>query len=385
MKIAHVLTYISADGAFGGPLAVVSAQAAELVSRGHEVEIFAGWDGLAEFMVEGVTANLHRAFQVFPAGFSGLVSPGLLRAIWRRAGEFDVIHVHLARDMITMPAALSVLRRHNNVRVFVQSHGMIKPDRRIRARIFDVATRRVFRQSQSAFALNDVDAERILDVAAGPMSLLELPNGVVAQGRREYELSDLVEVLFLARLQKRKRVMVFAKAAAHLTDRKQKAHFTVIGPDEGDLPELLEFIEQHGLAGSLDYAGVVAPGEGPARIAKADLYVLPSLNEPFPMSVLESLSVGTPTVISESCHISKELVAVDAAVSFAGGDRALAQLLEKLIMDRDRLKELSADAQRAVDDHYSVKRVVDLLETYYIADRESLQLHDRQYSREGTR
>jgi hypothetical protein len=98
VRIAHVLTYVSADGAYGGPLAVLVAQCRELAARGHTVEVFAGWDGVATLEIPGVTVHLFPVVRAVPMGFSGLVSPALFRAVTTRLREFDVLHVHLSRD-----------------------------------------------------------------------------------------------------------------------------------------------------------------------------------------------------------------------------------------------------------------------------------------------
>lgn len=381
MKIAHVLTYVSADGAFGGPLAVAAAQAEELALRGHRVEIFAGWDGELEFSVPGVKVSLFKARQMLPAGFSGLVAPSLLWNIGRRGAEFDVIHFHLARDLVTVPAAWITVHRHRKTKVFIQSHGMVKPDMRLKSRVFDIGIRNILVRCQSVFALNDLDANRILSVARKPISVVELPNGVREQETRTLGSPKVVEILFLARLHKRKRVMVFAKAAAGLVRRGVPATFTVIGPDEGDLIELQEFIVARNLTGKLNYAGVLPPGAAPSRLAKSDVYVLPSLNEPFPMSVLEALSVGTPTVISTSCHIASELVDAQAVLSFDGDEGNLELLLAGLIGDQDKMRQLSASGQKIIRERYSVGHVVDLLLAYYVADRASLKRHNSQYSK----
>lgn len=381
MKIAHVLTYVSADGAFGGPLAVASAQAEELALRGHQVEILAGWDGELQFSVPGVKVALFRARQLLPAGFSGLVAPHLLWTLARRGAEFDVIHVHLARDLIAMPAAMLSLLMHRKVRVFVQTHGMVNPDTRLKSRVFDLGIRSILSRCQSVFALNDVEAKGILSVARKPISIVELPNGVRDQAPRAFITPKIIEVLFLARLHKRKRVMVFAKAAEGLVRRGVPATFTVLGPDEGELAELQEFIADCNLTGKLNYDGVLPPGAAPERLSKADVYILPSLNEPFPMSVLEALSVGTPTVISTSCHIAAELVDAQAVVSFDGEEEDLEQLLVELLKDQDKMRQLSASGQKVIREHYSVRHVVDLLLAYYVADRASLRHHRRQYSK----
>ncbi|GAA5033978.1 glycosyltransferase [Microbacterium fluvii] len=365
MRIAHVLTYLSADGAFGGPVAVMTEQVTELARRGHHVEVFAGWDGRASFAPPHVVTHLFRTRTLVPgAGFSGLIAPGLVRALRSRRAEFDVVHVHLARDLITTPAAAALVGA-GSPRVFVQPHGMVKPDARLRAKLFDRRTRRILSAADGAFALTDVDAARLAAVEPS-VRLRGLPNGVTVPPAGEERGGHPPEVLFLARLQARKRVLLFAEAAHRLLDDGVDAVFRVVGPDEGDLDALLAMTAAH--PDRLVYEGPVPPGAGPGRIARADLYVLPSLNEPFPMSVLEALAAGTPTVISETCHIADRLGS--AVATFADDDPAgaLTETLRGLLADdaeRDRLGRRGRDS---VIERFSIAHVADLLEGYYSSE-----------------
>src|SRR6478735_802081 len=104
MRIAHVVTYVSADGAFGGPVAVAIAQAEELARRGNDVHFLAGWDGVATLQIPGVDVRLFATKHRAP-GLSGLSAPGLRRFLGRHRDSFDVVHVHLGRDLVTLPAA----------------------------------------------------------------------------------------------------------------------------------------------------------------------------------------------------------------------------------------------------------------------------------------
>ncbi|CAN7164729.1 glycosyltransferase [Microbacterium sp. LjRoot45] len=371
MRIAHVLTYISADGAFGGPLAVLSEQTSELARRGHRVEVFAGWDGVAAFAPEGVVAHLFPARQAVPgAGFSGLIAPGLRRALRRRRNDFDVIHVHLARDLVTLPVA-HAFRRGRGPRLFLQPHGMVKPDSRLRARVFDRWVRPVLRGATGTFALTDTDAGRLRAVEP-QVRILDLPNGVSVPPAVERAGDGRPEVLFLARLQPRKRVLLFADAAHRLLRAGVDADFVIVGPDEGDLPALQERIAAAASGDRVRYEGSVPPGAGRDRMARADVYVLPSFSEPFPMSVLEALSVGTPTVISETCHIADRLG--DAVAVFAepatGDDpeqaaAALADAIGRLLADPSARRALGARGRRAIEDGFSIARIGDLLDGYY--------------------
>ncbi len=365
MRIAHVLTYVSVDGAFGGPLAVLSEQTRELARRGHHVEVFAGWDGRAALDLPGVDVHLFRVRRLLPAGFSGLVAPGLSRAVVERIDDFDVVHVHLARDLITTPLA-SRVRRLRPHRLFLQPHGMVKPDRRLRARALDMWVRPVLRDAAATFALTEVDRARLTQVEPS-VTIRDLPNGVTVPPAVARPGRQRPEVLFLARLQARKRVLLFADAARRLIDAGHDADFVVVGPDEGDLEPLQQRIADWGLGDRIRYEGSVPPGQGRERMGSADIYVLPSLNEPFPMSLLEAMSAGTPTVTSSTCHIADRLG--DAVVLFDeaadGGLGGLSEAIEGLLADPSGRESLGARGRAKIERSFSIRHVADLLSRHY--------------------
>jgi glycosyltransferase involved in cell wall biosynthesis len=255
---------------------------------------------------------------------------------------------------------------------------MIKPDPRPVARVMDLAIRSILRRSASVLALNRTDAERVDSVGRSALSIVELPNGVPAQDDLHHPGPGVPEFIFLARLQPRKRVMLFAEAAALVTAAGVEARFTVVGPDEGDLPALLDFISQRGLEAVIRYEGALPPGTAPARLREADVYVLPSLNEPFPMTVLEAMSVGVPCIISTSCHIAGRLAELGGVVTFDHQAAELAGAISSLATDRDRRVQLGKQAALTVTRAFGVSSVVDVLEHYYSMDRAELERDERQ-------
>jgi len=237
----------------------------------------------------------------------------------------------------------------------------------------------VLRGATGTFALTDTDAGRLRTVEPR-VRIVDLPNGVSVPPVGERTPGARPEVLFLARLQPRKRVLLFAEAAHRLLAAGTDADFVVVGPDEGDLAELERRVAAWGRAQRIRYEGAVPPGAGRDRMARADVYVLPSFSEPFPMSVLEALSVGTPTVISDTCHIADRLGDAVATFPERGSDagaataasetapetaEALADTIGALVRDGSARAALGARGRRAIETGFSIERIGDLLDGYY--------------------
>jgi glycosyltransferase involved in cell wall biosynthesis len=311
-----------------------------------------------------VNVRLFPARRLLPAGFSGLIAPGLGLYLRRHYSEYDAFHFQLARDLITLPAALFLSRKSANF--VVQPHGMIQPDKRWKARLFDlVAVRRVLGSASAVIAYKNVDDEALQEVARGDATIRFLENGVSLDPLQIRKSPASAEVLFMARLHPRKRVLAFAEMARILKDRGVPASYVVIGPDEGDLAELTEYIKSNGMSDDITYEGSVSYDKVRDRLRVASVYVLPSVNEPFPVTVLESMAVGTPAVITDSCGLAIYFERDSAGEVNDGTPEAMAASVHRLLTDMDYYELTAQNARQTILDSFSIRAVVSTLLNYY--------------------
>jgi glycosyltransferase involved in cell wall biosynthesis len=173
------------------------------------------------------------------------------------------------------------------------------------------------------------------------------------------------EVLFLARLQARKRPRVFVEAALALRERFPQARFTLVGPDEGEGEAVRARIAHAGASGTVRWEGPLDPGETLARMSQASIYVLPSVDEPFPMTVLEAMSIGLPTIVTDTCGLIGDLRdptslrVVDVSVD------ALVAEIASLLGDSAARAALGQRARREVESYFSIDQVANTVLAAY--------------------
>ena len=365
MRILHIVTLVSADGAYGGPLTVAMNQGRELRRRGHLVTIAAAWLGSnpPPREVGGVSAALFPAVRVMPGvAFATLVSPRLLAWIWRRVREYDIVHVHASRDLVPLTAAAVAAIR--GVPYVTQTHGMIVPDRRLAARLLDLsATRRMLRHARRNFVLTPAEERHLAEVMHTSRRLDLLGNGVTVQPAPASP-SNPPEVLFCARLHPRKRVLVFADVAHAILTAGYDVDFRIVGPDAGDLPLLRSKLRRID-SDRIRYEGALPPDAVLDRMRRALVYVLPSVEEPYAMSLLEALSLGIPSVCTESCGLAAELKHRQAAVVSAPDVESLASAVRSLLDSADERRRLSDAAVQVTRDVFSITHICDVLEHAY--------------------
>jgi glycosyltransferase involved in cell wall biosynthesis len=367
VRILHIVTVVDDAASYGGPLTVAVNQCRELIRRGHDARILAGWAGAgaAPVHLEGVPAHLFRVRNVLPGmRFSGLFSPSLAAWLRRNARTFDAAHVHLARDLV--PLCAGVLLRRAGVPYVTQTHGMVVPDARPHAKAIDRAlTLGVVRGAATRFVLTDAEEAALDELLGVPGTTVRLANGIEIPAQPGVPTEPL-DVLFMARLHPRKRVMDFARAAEALIGEGHDATFSVVGPDDGDLPHLIRFLATHPhLDGRLRYEGPLPHDKALERLSRAGIYVLPSVDEPFPMTLLEALAFGVPSVCTSSCGVAATLVAENAAVVAPPGATHIQAAVRVLLDDPSRRIELSGRARTAASCAFSAEQVAEQLLVAY--------------------
>lgn len=367
MKVLGVVTLVSPQGEYGGPVRVAVNQLAALRERGHDVVLAGSHRGFirgAPESFESVPTRLFPARTLLPgAGFAGLGSPGLWRAVRRHAREFDVVHVHAARDLVTLPAARIAQRL--GVRTVLQSHGMIDESANPLAGPVDAAlTRPALASAHHVTYLTSHERQALETVGRGAADLAELPNGVPSAdppARR----SGPPHVLYLARLAPRKRPRIFVEAATRLAAEFPNARFTLVGPDEGEGAAVRAAIAASGAGGRIRWEGAVPPGETIARMRDATVYVLPSVDEPYPMTVLEAMSLGLPVVVTDTCGLARFVSESGAGTVVNDSVEALVGSLRTLLTDTAAAVAAGDAGRDAVRMQRSMAAIAERLETLY--------------------
>ncbi len=113
-------------------------------------------------------------------------------------------------------------------------------------------------------------------------------------------------VLFVGRITLQKGPDYFVAAAKRVLELNPKVYFVVAG--SGDMEaQTIRQAAALGIADKMMFAGFVRGRELAALYRAADVYVLPSISEPFGLTPLESLTYGTPVIISKQSGVAEVL------------------------------------------------------------------------------
>ncbi|MBD7996087.1 glycosyltransferase [Arthrobacter sp. Sa2CUA1] len=370
LRVLQIGGLAGPGAAAGGVWAVARMQSAALAAAGAAVELLGGWLGEPPPVERGsapYTVRYCRVRRPFPGaklrGLAGLALPWHAAVLGRSA---DVVHVHLCRDFITTAATL--LLRRTGVPVVAQSHGMLVPSGAAPVRVFDrFILRHVLRVPALWLTLTAQEERDLQQLGVRRSRMRRVVNAVPEPVLRWSDPEQQV-FLFAARLAARKQPAVFVQAAVEALDAGLDARFVLAGPDQGEAAKVRALIARSGHAERFELTGELTPDEVQAAMARCTAFVLPSLNEPYPMAVIEAAALGVPLIVSTECGLAPELELAGAAVLSEPSAGALAEAMRKLGADFQARSDLSA---RAVDLHRTVwsaeKLAQDLLSRYALA------------------
>lgn len=209
--------------------------------------------------------------------------------------SYDIVHLHIsARGSYKRKSIMARMARKAGKYVILHDHdGEFEKTfeeggdvyRRDVRKTFDIADRVVVLSEEwrDYFAENVCDSDKIVVVH----------NGVKVPAEPCSPCSHQ-DILFLGRLDARKSPDVLLRASRQVLERFPGTK-VVFGGD-GEVEKNKALAEELGIANRCEFHGWVSGAEREGLFARAAVYCLPSKNEGLPMSVLEAMARGIPTV-----------------------------------------------------------------------------------------
>jgi glycogen synthase len=373
----------------GGVESHVRHVARVLAARGRSVEVWTVDRGerLGTRRVDGVLVRYLPCPQPSsrPGDVArfGLAAPGAALAWGRAHAAFrpDVLHVQCFGPNGAYALALRTLTRTPLV---VSSHGETFADDFSvfeHSRILGAALRRSVDVASAVTGCSRVVTDDLVRFGAERAAVV--PNGVELDGRSTASASSdpAVDparattaerrraqggppvVLAVGRIEHVKGfdLLVDAFASSALRDR---ARLVVVG-DGGEAASLRRRVAAQGLGDRVELPGRLEPAEVAARMAVADVVVVPSRADAAPLVVLEGWRSGRPVVATVRGG-PPEIVThgVDGVLVDPQDTPALAGAVLGLLDDPERADRIGAAGRRRVED-FTWERVVDRYEELY--------------------
>ena len=223
--------------------------------------------------------------------------------------QFDIVHAH---DWMTYPAGIAVSAiKERPLVVHVHSTEFDRSGEHVNQMIYDIEREGMHRADKvitvSHFTRNIIIGR--YGVSGDKVEVVY--NGVERNGKWTVDESvidkDEKIVLFLGRITMQKGPEYFLYAAKKVLEVMDNVKFVMAG--SGDLMHrAIEMAAELGIGHKVLFTGFLR-GEDVQKIYKmADLYVMPSVSEPFGIAPLEALDNDVPVIISKQSGVSEVLM-----------------------------------------------------------------------------
>ena len=230
--------------------------------------------------------------------------------------EFDVIHVH---DWMAFPAGLAARKSsgkplivHVHATEFDRTGGEVNP-------VVYSIEREGMEAADKVVAVSNLTRNVIIDrYDIEPEKVVTVYNAVeplpVEKTGRLRKLPGIKTVTFLGRITLQKGPEYFVEAAHMVLRMLPNVRFVMAG--SGDmLPGIVEQAARLGISDRFHFTGFLEKEEVYQLLDLTDVFVMPSVSEPFGIAPLEAMLAGVPVIISKQAGVA-EIISYAAKIDF---------------------------------------------------------------------
>ena len=228
-----------------------------------------------------------------------------------REHHFDIIHAH---DWLTYPAGMAAkqasgkpLVLHVHATDFDRSGGKVNP------KVYEIEQKGM-EYADRIITVSNYTRKMVLDKYGISPAKVETVYNAVEPLKPQYTLGRPrghpgKTVTFLGRITLQKGPEYFVHAAAMVLKKMRGVRFVMAG--SGDmLRAMISLAAGLGIANCFHFTGFLQGPEVFDLFQRSDLYVMPSVSEPFGISPLEAMQTGVPVIISRQSGVSEILTHV---------------------------------------------------------------------------
>ncbi len=225
----------------------------------------------------------------------------IVAGVVARQQEFEIIHSH---DWLTYPAGIHAkqvsgkpLVIHVHATDFDRSRGNVNP-------VVYAIEKNGMDHADHIMCVSELTRQTVIDkYFQDPKKVTTVHNAVSPLSQEILEIAPKRNtnekiVTFLGRITMQKGPEYFVEAAAMVLKRTNNVRFVMAG--NGDmLNQMIRLAAERGIADRFHFPGFMKGKEVYEILKASDVYIMPSVSEPFGISPLEAMQCSVPTIISK--------------------------------------------------------------------------------------
>jgi len=240
----------------------------------------------------------------------------IVAGVIARTEQYDIIHAH---DWLTYPAGIHAksisgkpLVIHVHATDYDRSRGNVNPD------VYNIE-KNGMDYADHIITVSDLTRNTVIEkYHQDPSKVTTVHNAVEPLSKDIISISDKRGVsdkivTFLGRITMQKGPEYYVEAAAKVLSRSDNVRFIMAG--SGDMMnKMIRLAAERNISDRFHFTGFMKGKQVYEIFRSSDVYVMPSVSEPFGISPLEAMQCGVPSIISKQsgcAEILKYAVKVD--------------------------------------------------------------------------
>jgi len=284
--------------------------------------------------------------------------------------KYDILH---AQDLFTA----NILGRFNEIYgkpLFYTPHGMFTSNRlkfniikkgSVEEAYFKELESKAIEYASHIIVLSDSFREPLIKLGAKNRNITTVMTGIdypINQRQEKEKPSHKLTITCVARLGPRKGHNHLFEALSHI--KKYTTNIEVLIVGDGQMRKTLE--KQKKALGLSMVKFLGSRDDVPLLLNKTDIFVLPTINDSLPLSIIEAMHSGT-AVISTNCGGIPELIKHNKTgiIVEPGNSEQLAHALKFLIINKETRNKMSSNAKIFAKNHLTIDSMIGKIKHLY--------------------
>ena len=373
MKVLHVVPTYWPAVRYGGPIYSVHGLCAALATKSLDINVITtSVDGRIDTDVEHGKVCFKDDVKIFYYQSQHLrriyYSPQLRQALKGNMKKFDIVHLHSIFLYPTNIAARLAVKY--KIPYVVSPRGMLEKAliknkstiaKSIWLKLFEKKT---LEQADLIHLTSDREQQKLSEFNYNFPKTVVIPNGVdldSLNGIQNLNKASVFQVLFIGRLSWKKQI---GKLIESLTLLDFSVKLIIAGNDEEKyIPYLKRLIDNLRINEkdhiNIDFVGAQYGDKKKQLFITSNVMVLPSLSENFGNTVIESLAMGCPVIVTPEVGASEVVRKSDSGLITDGTAEDIAKKIGYLKQNPEMAKQMSQNGVDEIKKNYLWSIVAD--------------------------
>ena len=284
-----------------------------------------------------------------------------------KSGRFQILHVHLTN--IYSPTLIYLVGKVAGIKTIITTPHSLYPLKKSNPVLECIQMKYLSHFNSKIIGVCATNSELLKNKHIPSLKVVTIKNGIelnqnklAAQSskydiKKEFSLKDNSQVVgTVAALTPLKGIDYFIKACKEVVNGLPNVVFFVVG--EGlEMPALQKLTHDSGLDDHIIFTGFRKDSD--ILLSQFDLFVLPSLTESLPTTILEALALKTPVIATNVGGVGEIIKHNETGLLVSAGDSSkLAEAITILLRDRKKARQLAEAGLELVQKEHNHNRMI---------------------------